>query len=265
MQYGHISRCASSAIPMMLTIINRAAEAYRGVIPADCWHCPYMPAEALDKEVAAGVEFWGYRRNSTMIGIMGIQSARDVDLIRHAYVLPEGQRTGIGASLISHLRLQSSKRILVGTWAAASWAIRFYQKHGFGLVPTEQTPTLLKGYWLINDRQIETSWGSGRSTDLRIKYPRGLAHVNFRTLRYTRAPLAPWRRTRSNDDVLKLKTELFVTVQLGELTNSHWAKSYLQLRNRVNPSALQSSLPTPWWTKKRPSASYFALAARNLG
>jgi GNAT superfamily N-acetyltransferase len=138
-------------------IINAAAEAYRGVIPADRWHDPYMSLPELDSEISAGVVFWAYESVGEIIGVMGIQSVRDVDLIRHAYVRPGNQRRGIGAALIGHIRSLSSRQTLVGTWAAATWAIGFYQRHGFVLVSPEQKTALLKTYWTIPERQIETS------------------------------------------------------------------------------------------------------------
>jgi GNAT superfamily N-acetyltransferase len=141
----------------ILATINAAAEAYRGVIPPDRWREPYMPASELDHEIAAGVAFWVYEMDGALVGTMGIQPVRDVDLIRHAYVLPSSQRRGVGGALLGHLRSLSTRRMLVGTWAAADWAIRFYRRHGFELVARERTPTLLKTYWSIPDRQIETS------------------------------------------------------------------------------------------------------------
>jgi GNAT superfamily N-acetyltransferase len=141
----------------ILAIINAAAEAYRDVIPADRWHEPYMPAAELDHEIAAGVAFWVYEADGALLGTMGIQPVRDVDLIRHAYVIPGNQRSGVGGALISHLRGLSSRRMLVGTWAAAEWAIRFYERHGFQLVSPDSKTELLKTYWTIPDRQIETS------------------------------------------------------------------------------------------------------------
>jgi GNAT superfamily N-acetyltransferase len=141
----------------MLAIINAAAEAYRGVIPPDRWHEPYMPAAELDQEISAGVAFWVYELDGAMAGVMGIQPVRDVDLIRHAYVLPGNQRRGIGGAMLEHLQRMSRRRMLIGTWAAADWAIRFYERHGFELVSRERTPALLKTYWTIPDRQIETS------------------------------------------------------------------------------------------------------------
>jgi GNAT superfamily N-acetyltransferase len=133
------------------------------VIPGDCWHDPYMPLDELEAEIAAGVVFWGYERNGELAGVMGIQPVRDVELIRHAYVLPQHQRLGVGAALLEHLIdlgpgvAGAQRRILVGTWAAAEWAIRFYERHGFELVPAERTGALLRAYWTISDRQVETS------------------------------------------------------------------------------------------------------------
>jgi GNAT superfamily N-acetyltransferase len=152
-----IRRCRDDERSTLLAIVNAAAEAYRGIIPPDCWHEPYMPAGERAGEVGAGVEFWGSERTGTLVGVMGIQRMQDVDLLRHAYVLPGSQRHGIGAELLNHLRALSSRRILVGTWAAATWAIRFYQRHGFELVSPEQKHRLLRIYWTIPDRQVETS------------------------------------------------------------------------------------------------------------
>ena len=141
----------------ILATINAAAEAYRGVIPADRWHEPYMPASELDREIGAGVAFWVYESEGAIVGTMGLQPVRDVDLIRHAYVLPGSQRRGVGGALLRHLRALSTRRMLVGTWAAAEWAIRFYRRHGFELVSPESKSALLKTYWTVPDRQIETS------------------------------------------------------------------------------------------------------------
>jgi len=141
----------------ILAIINTAAKAYRGVIPPDRWHEPYMPEEELIKEIAAGVRFWGYEGEKGLAGVMGFQNRGDVDLIRHAYVLPDSQRRGIGGELLQNLRRASTRRMLVGTWAAADWAVRFYQRHGFALVSPASKATLLQTYWTVPDRQIETS------------------------------------------------------------------------------------------------------------
>ena len=141
----------------MLAIVNAAAVAYRGVIPADRWHEPYMSRHELDREVDAGVVFWGCEQDGMLVGVMGLQPVRDVDLIRHAYVLPNIQRHGIGGALLARLRALSTRPMLIGTWGAADWAIRFYQRHGFALVSPERKTMLLKTYWNIPDRQIETS------------------------------------------------------------------------------------------------------------
>jgi len=145
---GGIRRCSADERAAILDIVNSAAEAYRGVIPADRWH---------GEEIAAGVEFWGYEAGGILIGVMGIQPVRDVDLIRHAYVRPGTQRRGVGAALLLHLRGLTARRMLVGTWAAADWAIRFYLRNGFELVTPDRKTELLKTYWTIPDRQIETS------------------------------------------------------------------------------------------------------------
>ncbi len=152
-----IRPCRNDERAAILEIVNAAAEAYRGVIPADRWREPYMPGDELDAEIAAGVVFWGCEADGALVGLMGIQPVRDVDLIRHAYVRPGSQRLGVGASLLAHLRSLSSRPMLVGTWATAEWAIRFYRRHGFELVCTERKNALLKSYWTIPDRQIETS------------------------------------------------------------------------------------------------------------
>src|SRR5262245_12564478 len=152
-----IRLCRDSDRDPVLAIINAAASAYRGVIPADRWHEPYMAADEFDNEIAAGVAFWGYEVDNTLVGVMGLQSVRDVDLIRHAYVSPGNQRAGVGGALLVHLRQRRTRRMLVGTWAAAEWAIRFYERHGFVVVSPARKDALLKTYWNIPDRQIETS------------------------------------------------------------------------------------------------------------
>ena len=154
---GDIRLCRRDEHAAILAIINAAAEAYRGVIPSDCWHEPYLSSSQLESEIAAGVTFWGYEDEGVLIGVMGVQPVRDVDLIRHAYVLPAKQHQGIGARLIAHLRRLTTRPMLVGTWAAAGWAIRFYQRHGFALVAPEDTAALLRKYWTVSERQIETS------------------------------------------------------------------------------------------------------------
>lgn len=152
-----IRPCRDEDFDAMLAIINSAAEAYRGVIPADRWHEPYMSRAELRGEIAGGVAFWGYESDDELVGVMGVQPVRDVDLIRHAYVRPDQQRRGVAAALIEHLRHHSTRRMLVGTWAAATWAIDFYRRHGFVLTSPEQKTALLRTYWTIPDRQIDTS------------------------------------------------------------------------------------------------------------
>jgi GNAT superfamily N-acetyltransferase len=152
-----IRLCRPDERDAIFAIVNAAAERYRGVIPADRWHEPYMPREELDGEIAAGVEFWGYESDGALVGIMGIQRMRDVDLIRHAYVSPGRQRQGVGRALLEHLGRSTTRRVLVGTWSAAEWAIRFYRRHGFEPVSSARTAELLRAYWTIPDRQIETS------------------------------------------------------------------------------------------------------------
>ena len=152
-----IRPCADADFPAILEIINDGAQAYRGVIPADCWHEPYMPKAELAHQIESGVRFWGCEENGELVGVMGIQDVRDVTLIRHAYVRTANRRRGIGASLLSHLRGLAGKPILIGTWAAASWAIRFYEQHGFALVDDEQKNHLLRKYRSIPARQVETS------------------------------------------------------------------------------------------------------------
>jgi GNAT superfamily N-acetyltransferase len=152
-----IRPCRADEGRAILAIVNDAAEAYRGVIPADRWHEPYMSLEELESEIAAGVTFWGYEVDGALIGIMGIQPVGDFDLIRHAYVSPRSQRRGVGGALLDHLTRTTTRRILVGTWAAADWAIRFYRRYGFELVSPERKTALLKTYWTIPERQIETS------------------------------------------------------------------------------------------------------------
>ena len=142
----------------ILMVVNDAAVAYRGKIPADRWKEPYMPAEELKEEIKSGIQFFGYAENGALIAVMGIQSVGDVTLIRHAYTLTRHQRKGIGEKLLNHLlSLAQTDRILVGTWETAPWSIKFYQKHGLTLLSREETNKLLKKYWKIPERQVETS------------------------------------------------------------------------------------------------------------
>ncbi len=141
----------------MCAIINDAAKAYRGVIPPDRWHDPYMPHEELTGEIQQGVAFWGYEENGRLLGVMGRQPVKDVTLIRHAYVTSARRGEGIGGKLLQHLLERTAGPILVGTWAAAEWAIRFYEKHGFRQVSQAEKDRLLRTYWSISERQVETS------------------------------------------------------------------------------------------------------------
>ena len=142
----------------LFAVLNDAAQAYRGVIPMDRWNEPYMPSEELRQEIADGVEFYGLKENGVLLGVMGIQNVRDVTLIRHAYVVTNHQRRGVGEKLLNHLlHLALTPTILVGTWEAAWWAVRFYEKHGFRLVSKVEKDRLLKLYWRIPERQVKTS------------------------------------------------------------------------------------------------------------
>jgi len=141
----------------MLAIINDAAQAYRGVIPVDRWHEPYMPADELMKEITAGVIFWVAEEEGHLLGVMGIQDKDDVALVRHAYTAPTIQRKGVGTQLLRHVEGLADKPILIGTWADASWAIEFYRRNGFTLLPSSDKDRLLQTYWSIPLRQIETS------------------------------------------------------------------------------------------------------------
>jgi N-acetylglutamate synthase-like GNAT family acetyltransferase len=152
-----IRPCREIDFESIYTIINDAAEAYRGVIPADRWHEPYMSREQLRQEIKSGVCFWGYEEEGELAGVMGIQDVQDVTLIRHAYVRTARRNQGIGGKMLAELRKLASRPILIGTWAAATWAIRFYQQHGFRLVTPEEKDRLLQQYWSIPERQIETS------------------------------------------------------------------------------------------------------------
>jgi N-acetylglutamate synthase-like GNAT family acetyltransferase len=138
-------------------IINDAAIAYKGVIPSDRWHEPYMTKEELRAQIEDGVRFSCYIDNNEIIGVMGIQNKADVELIRHAYVRTKQRKKGVGSLLLQELIKDTKKPILIGTWRAAKWAIRFYEKHGFRLVEEEEKNRLLKKYWAIPDRQVETS------------------------------------------------------------------------------------------------------------
>jgi len=152
-----IRQCSDDDFEMIYEIINDAALAYKGIIPKDQWKEPYMSREELRHEIDEGVAFWGYEEDGKLKGVMGIQDVQDVTLIRHAYVRTAERNKGIGSKLMSHLRQMTDRPILIGTWADAVWAIWFYEKHGFRLVSTEEKNRLLKKYWRIPERQVETS------------------------------------------------------------------------------------------------------------
>jgi len=166
-----IRPCLPNDFEPLYAIINDAAEAYRSVIPPDCWKEPYMPRKELQDEIDAGVEFWGYEDENKLLGVMGIQNVQDVALIRHAYVRTTERNHGIGSALLIHLRNNTTRPILVGTWAAASWAIKFYEKHGFQLVSRKEKDELLSRYWSISPRQIETSVVLADQKWLRLNHP----------------------------------------------------------------------------------------------
>jgi N-acetylglutamate synthase-like GNAT family acetyltransferase len=152
-----IRKCTESDFESMYEIINDAAQAYKCVIPSDRWHEPYMSRDYLRHEIDAGVLFWGYEEQGRLIGVMGIQDVKDVTLIRHAYVRTTERNRGIGGMLITHLKALIIRPALVGTWKAATWAVRFYERHGFRLVTWEEKEQLLRKYWSIPERQTETS------------------------------------------------------------------------------------------------------------
>lgn len=152
-----IRPCTAGDFAAIHAIINDAAQAYRGVIPADCWREPYMPEEELRHEMAAGVRFWGYEEDGTLLGVMGLQDVREVTLIRHAYVRTARRNGGIGGKLLAHLQQLTARPILIGTWADATWAIRFYEKRGFRLVSRDEKDRLLRTYWTVPDRQRDAS------------------------------------------------------------------------------------------------------------
>ena len=160
---AEIRPCRDSDRDAILAIVNAAAEAYRGVIPADRWHEPYMSREELDREIAAGVQFFGSEGEGELIGVMGAQRVREVHLIRHAYVSPAAQGGGVGTELLRGLLDSVEGTVLVGTWATATWAIRFYERNGFTLVTPKEKDRLLREYWSIPERQVETSVVLARS------------------------------------------------------------------------------------------------------
>ena len=158
---GAIRACGPRDLPQILSIINDAAQAYRGVIPADRWHDPYMPMQELQEQIAQGVAFSGCEvgedARRRLVGVMGIQDRGEVTLIRHAYVRTDRRRQGVGEKLLKHLERLTAKPVLIGTWADAGWAIRFYEKNGYRVLSRPEAGRLLRRYWAIPERQIETS------------------------------------------------------------------------------------------------------------
>jgi GNAT superfamily N-acetyltransferase len=152
-----IRRCDDPDFELIWAIINDGAQAYKGIIPADRWTEPYMSEEELRRQIDEGVVFWGYEEVGTLVAVMGLQQLQGVTLIRHAYVRTSSQKRGIGAHLLSHLRELANGPVLIGTWADAAWAIRFYERYGFQLVGRREKDRLLKKYWTIPERQMETS------------------------------------------------------------------------------------------------------------
>jgi len=142
----------------ILYIINNASLRYKGIIPDDCWHEPYMSEQELINEFSYGVRMYGYHHNNKLIGVIGAQEIKDIILIRHAYTLTSYQGRGAGSALLEYLlKKNQNSRLLVGTWKNATWAIQFYEKFGFILHTKEETTLLLKKYWNIPSKQIENS------------------------------------------------------------------------------------------------------------
>jgi N-acetylglutamate synthase-like GNAT family acetyltransferase len=152
-----IRRSTPADVPVIFAIVNDAAQAYRGVIPVDRWHEPYMPMEELEREIAAGVQFWLVEDEGKVVGVMGIQDKGEVALVRHAYTATAAQRKGVGTRLLRHVERLVDKPVLIGTWADASWAIDFYKRNGYTVVSAAEKERLLRRYWSIPVRQIETS------------------------------------------------------------------------------------------------------------
>jgi len=152
-----IRKCTEDDLQTMYAIINDAAQAYKGVIPDDCWHDPYMPLDELKQEIEDGVVFWGIEEEGNLVGVMGIQDRGNVVLIRHAYVRTNRRNNGIGTQLLKHLEGMIKEPILIGTWADATWAIRFYERNGYYLLSRSESERLLQQYWNIPERQVVTS------------------------------------------------------------------------------------------------------------
>ena len=152
-----IRKFRETDLGVMLAIVNDAAQAYRGVIPADRWREPYMPPDELKKEIAEDVVFWVAHEHGRLLGVMGMQDKGEVALVRHAYVSSSAQRKGVGTRLLRHVEDRAGKPVLIGTWADASWAVEFYRRNGYTVVPHGEKDSLLRKYWSIPARQIETS------------------------------------------------------------------------------------------------------------
>jgi N-acetylglutamate synthase-like GNAT family acetyltransferase len=152
-----IRQCLNADFKTLHSIINEAAEAYRGIIPDDRLKDPYMSSKELLREIDEGVVFWGYEEDGALVGVMGVQDVQDVTLIRHSYVRTAWRNSGIGGRLLSELRIKATRPILIGTWKDATWAVGFYEKHGFKVVEKDEKDRLLKKYWSIPERQVETS------------------------------------------------------------------------------------------------------------
>jgi N-acetylglutamate synthase-like GNAT family acetyltransferase len=152
-----IRHCAGDDFDIVFEIINDAAQAYKGIIPADRWKEPYMPKHELQEQIQEGVEFWGEEEAGQLVGVMGIQPGTEVTLIRHAYVRTAYRQRGVGGRLLAFLLSRATNPVLIGTWADATWAIDFYLKHGFALVTPQMKDLLLRKYWSIPERQVETS------------------------------------------------------------------------------------------------------------
>ena len=152
-----IRRCDDRDFEVTWAIVNDGVQAYKGIIPADRWTEPYMSRQKLRHEIDEGVVFWGFEENGMLVGVMDLQQVQDVTLIRHAYVRTSSQKRGVGTHLLSHLRKLANTPVLIGTWADAVWAIRFYETHGFQIVGLQEKSRLLKKYWTVPERQIETS------------------------------------------------------------------------------------------------------------
>ena len=169
-QHTTVRRSLGEDFDAILAIVNDAARAYRGVIPADRWHEPYMSTGELQSEIAGGVVFWVAEQEGRLAGVMGIQDKGDVALVRHAYVAPKTQRSGVGTRLLHHVESLVDKPILIGTWAAASWAVEFYRRNGYAVVTSSEKDRLLRTYWSIPARQIETSvvLASGRWMETQV-------------------------------------------------------------------------------------------------